>query len=422
VRPPSGVVITDTHTNGNGAHPAASDQELESLLATLVERASRPLEEAQGMPAAFYSSEALHELEMERVFRKDWLCVGRAEELPNPGDWRSLDFGGDRVMIVRDGQGEIRAMSQACPHRFMDILAEHEGTWGNSSQGFVCPYHSWAFGLDGKLSGAPLMNQNRLYERERGSYCLRSFAVELWHGFVFINLAPDPEPLAPRLAEIEGLIGQYRLEEWRFVDRVDWPDAPANWKLAMDNGRECYHHQGAHKKTVEPLWPSHLIDSETTESRWWYAQHMHVSPEAATGQEDGHWLNPLVLPPLDGLSPFDRSQYLLVGVYPSMFFAAGPDLLVYATWRPTSANRHKFELSTAVHESQLDNPALKQAIADNHGWLLEVQAEDAMVLGGIQRMVSSSPEWLKGGALSHLERPIWQFQRYMAHRLVGAEL
>jgi phenylpropionate dioxygenase-like ring-hydroxylating dioxygenase large terminal subunit len=409
-----------SQTNGHRTTPEVDDEALSSLLATLVERASRPLTEAQGMPAAFYSSEALHDLEMERVFRRDWLCVGRVEELPNPGDWRSLDFGGDHVMIVRGEHGEIRALSQTCPHRFMDVLAEHEGDRGNSAS-FVCPYHSWAYGLDGKLTGAPLMSRNALFEREREHYCLRSFAVELWHGFVFVNLGTDPEPLAPRLAEIEPMIAQYRLDEWRFVDRVDWPDAPANWKLAMDNGRECYHHQGAHKKTVEPLWPSHLIGSETTESRHWYAQHMHVSPEAAIGQEDGHYLNPLVLPALDGLSPFDRSQYLLVGVYPTMFFTAGPDLLFYATFRPTGPNTHKFELATAVHESQLGNPELEQAIADNHQWLLEIQAEDATVLTGIQRMVSSAPDWLTGSALSHLEQPIWQFQKYMAHRLTGVE-
>jgi phenylpropionate dioxygenase-like ring-hydroxylating dioxygenase large terminal subunit len=402
----------------NGAHPGAG---LDALLATLVDRASRPITEAQGMPASFYSSEALHALEQERIWRKDWVCVGRAEELPDPGDWRSLDFGGTRVMVVRHEDGSIRALSQACPHRFMDVLGARESDWGNTKR-IECPYHSWTYGLDGKLISAPLMTQNELFGREQGRYCLNAFAVELWHGFVFINFDRDAEPLAPRLADAEEFISQYRLDEWRFVDRVDWPEAEVNWKLAMDNGRECYHHQGAHRKTVEPLWPSHRIGNNPTESRYWYSQNMHVSPEAAIGEEDGHYLNPLVLPALEGLSPFDRSQYLLVGVYPSFFFAAGPDLLVYATWRPTGVNRHKFELSVAVHESRLAHPDLERTIAENHEWLLEIQAEDAYVLNGIQQMVNSSEDWLQGAALSHLERPIWQFQKYMAHRLTGAEL
>ena len=410
------VTISDPRTHENGIRAVA----LGELLATLAERASRPIEEAQGMPAAFYRSDALHALEMERIWHGDWVCVGRAEELAAPGDWRSLDFGGERVSVVRDEHGTIRAHSQACPHRFMDLLAEHDGEWGSSPDGFVCTYHSWAYGLDGSHRAAPLMGGNELYARERERLCLRSFAVEQWQGFVFVHLGADaPEPLAPRLAEIDELVARYRLDVLLFVDLVDWPEAPTNWKLAMDNGRECYHHQGAHKEPVEPLWPSHLIDADTTESPWWYAQRMHVSEGAATGEEDGHWLNPLVLPPLDGLTPYDRSQYLLVGIYPSMFFAAGPDLLIYATWRPTGPNRHKFELSTAVHESQLGNPALEQAIADNHGWLHEVQAEDAAILSGIQRMVQTTPPALQGGTLSYQERPIWQLQKYMAHRLIG---
>jgi phenylpropionate dioxygenase-like ring-hydroxylating dioxygenase large terminal subunit len=408
-------------TNGtNGSHPATS-HELEALLATLVERAGRPLEEAQGMPAAFYSSEALHDLEQERIFKKEWLCIGRQEQIARAGDWMSVDLAGHKIMIVRGDDGTIRALSQACPHRFMNVLGDREGDTGNVKS-FVCPYHSWAFGLDGRLQGAPLMNQSARYEREKDSYCLKKYGVELWHGFVFINLDPDAEPLAPRLADVEEHIARYRLDEWRFVAEVDWPEAPTNWKLAMDNGRECYHHQGAHKKTVEPLWPSHLIANDSTESLYWYSQRMHVSPEAAIGQEDGHYLNPLILPPLDGLSPFDRSQYFLVGVYPSMFLTAGPDLLISATWLPTAPNRHKFKLSVAVHESQLDNPELAQAIADNHEWLVEIQTEDAFILAGIQEMAATAPEHLQGGALSHLEKPIWRFQKYMAHRLTGAEV
>jgi phenylpropionate dioxygenase-like ring-hydroxylating dioxygenase large terminal subunit len=401
----------------NGRATGHGEQELAAILATLAEQAARPLEEAQAMPGPWFTSDALYELETERIFSREWLCVGRTEEIPNPGDWLSTEIAGEPVMVVRAAAGQVRALSRVCPHRFMDVLGEHDGDRGRS-ESFVCPYHSWAFGLDGKLTGAPLMHRSERFERDRGSLCLPAFATEVWHGFVFVNLDPAAEPLAPRLTDLEPMIAQYRLDEWRFVDRLNWPESESNWKLAMDNGRESYHNQGAHRKTVEPLWPSYLCDADTTESKYWYAQHMHVSPEAAIGQEDGHYLNPLVLPPLDGLSPFDRSQYLLVGVYPSMFFTAGPDLLFYATWLPTGPTSHKFDLSVCVHESHLDTPGLDEIIAENHEWLHEIQSEDALVLPAIQRMATSRAATV-GGALSHLERPIWQFQRYMAERLLG---
>jgi phenylpropionate dioxygenase-like ring-hydroxylating dioxygenase large terminal subunit len=400
----------------NGATSEGRDG-LDALLATLAEHAARPLEEAEALPGAWFTSEALYELEVERVFQREWLCVGRVEEMPRPGDWLSADVAGEPIVVVRGQDGALHAHSRVCPHRFMDLLGEHAGDRGHS-ESFVCPYHSWAFRLDGGLAGAPLMNRSARFERERDAICLSSFAVEVWHGFVFVNLDRDAAPLAPRLADAEPLIERYRLDEWRFVDRLDWPESESNWKLAMDNGRESYHNQGAHRRTVEPLWPSYLVGADTTESRYWYAQHMHVSPEAAIGEEDGHYLNPLVLAPLEGLTPFDRSQYLLLGVYPSMFFTAGPDLLFYATWLPTGPTSHKFDLSVCVHESQLDTPGLDEILAENHQWLHDIQSEDALVLPAIQRVVGSKHA-ARGGPLSHLERPIWQFQRYMADRLLG---
>jgi phenylpropionate dioxygenase-like ring-hydroxylating dioxygenase large terminal subunit len=419
-------VLTDSngrsHANGgtNGAAPTDRDG-LEELLATLVERASRPLEEAQAMPGAFFTNEALYELEVERIFQKEWLCVGRVEEVANPGDWLRADLAGEPVMVVRGDDKELHALSRVCPHRFMDLLGEEEKDRGHS-ESLVCPYHSWAFNHGGKLTGAPLMNRNTLYERERGSICLPSFQTEVWQGFIFVNMDPEAEPLAPRLADMDALISQYRLDEWRQVDRIDWPESQANWKLCMDNSREAYHSQGLHRNTVEFLWPSHMTGADTTESKYWYAQHLHVSPEAAIGEEDGHYLNPLVLPPLDGLSAFDRSQYILCGVYPSMFVTAGPDTMFYAYWRPTGPSTHKFDLNVCVHESNLGAPNLDEIIAENHKWLFEIQSEDAGVLAPLQRMLSARRGPLEGGPLSHLERPIWQFQKYMAERLAGVDV
>lgn len=395
-------------------------EDVRPYLDLLVEHASRPMEEAAALPGAWYTEPALYELETERIFRHDWVYVARAEELQDPGDWFAADVGGEPIMLVRGADHEIRALSRVCPHRYMDLLGQADSDHG-SCGGFVCPYHSWAFDLEGGLSGAPLMNRSTLFERENQSYSLRSFRTEVWHGFVFVNLDSAAEPLAPRLAEAEELVSPYRLEEWRHVGRVAWPESEANWKLVMDNGRECYHHQGAHRESIEPLWPSHLVDADTTDSKDWFCQRLFVSPEAAVGEEEGHLINPLILPGLEGLSPFQRSHYLLVGVYPNMFFAPGPDLMFVARWFPTGPTTHIFELGYAIHESQLDNPNLEKILAETHEWTEQIQSEDSLVVTSIQKMLRSDAA-SRGGALSHLERPVWQFQKYLAHRLAGANV
>ncbi|MGH2970257.1 MAG: aromatic ring-hydroxylating oxygenase subunit alpha [Solirubrobacteraceae bacterium] len=399
--------------NGRADHVAG-------LVERLVEHASRPMEEAQALAGEFYLDRDLYELEMERIFKRDWVYAARADEIPNAGDWISTQIGDEPVVLVRAAGGAINALSRVCPHRFADVLAEAKGDRGNS-QSFTCPYHSWSFAHDGALLGAPLMDRSTLFSRERDTHCLTRYQTEVFHGFVFVNLDLEAPPLAPRLSEMEELIAPYALEDWRHMGRVAWPESPVNWKLIMDNGRECYHHQGAHRNSVEPLWPAHLVDADTTDSRNWFCQRMFVSPEAAVGQEDGHYQNPLVLPSIPGLDAFQRSHYLLIGIYPNMFFAPGPDVMFIARWFPTGPATHVFELGYAVHKSQLDNSELPTILKETHAWAEEIQTEDSMMVTSIQRMITSGNAG-RGGALSHLERPVWQFQKYLAHRLAGADV
>jgi phenylpropionate dioxygenase-like ring-hydroxylating dioxygenase large terminal subunit len=389
----------------------------------LVDRASRPLSEMQACPAEYYTNEDLYALEVERIFQRDWLYVCRADEVPQPGSWYSAEIAGEPIVVVRGSDGEVRAFSRVCPHRFMDVLGEEDGRTGSAVDGFTCPYHSWAYALDGKLTGAPFMSRSDLFERERGSLCLLPFQAEVWQGFVFVNLDATAPPLAPRLAQLDELLAPYRLAEWRVIDHVDWPESPVSWKLAMDNGRECYHHQGAHRVSVEPLWPANLVEVDTNDSGFFFWERLFCAPDAATGVEDGHHIQPVFLPPLDGLTPYLRSFSYLVGIYPTMWFAPSSDVMLVAKWWPTGPHSHKFWMDVCVHESQLANPDLQKAVDEVREWGRQIQTEDSRMVTATQRMVGSkAAQALPGGPLSHMERPLWQFQKYMANRLADANI
>jgi hypothetical protein len=103
-----------------------------------------------------------------------------------------------------------------------------------------------------------------------------------------------------------------------------------------------------------------------------------------------------------------------------MFIAPGPDLMFIARWYPTAPTRHTFELGYAIHKSQLDNPELSKVVEETHEWATTIQAEDSQMITNIQKMLGSNSTE-RGGALSHLERPVWQFQKYLAHRLAGVD-
>src|SRR5262245_61517314 len=110
----------------------------------------RPLEQASPLPSWCYASDEWHAREIEAIFRREWLCVGRAEQIPNPGDFFTHTLIEQPLIVVRDNKGEIRVHSAVCRHRGA-IVTEGEGR----CRAFVCPYHSWTYALSGELLLTP---------------------------------------------------------------------------------------------------------------------------------------------------------------------------------------------------------------------------------------------------------------------------
>jgi nitrite reductase/ring-hydroxylating ferredoxin subunit len=411
------MTLTSRPEQAVGSRNGGPRRDLHDLLDVLADRAARPLEEAKALPAAFYTSEAIYELEVDRIWRRSWIHVGRVEELANPGDYIKKEIAGEPIVVTRGRDGEVRALSRVCRHRFMDILegADKKGC----AESFACPYHKWTYASDGSLQGAAHMDQSALFQREKGEIALTSFRVETWQGFVFVNLDPDAAPLSETMDPVEAKLGNYHLADWRLVDRIEWGEVPANWKLVVDNGREAYHHIGTHLESLEPLWPAHMVDFEPLETSDFFFARMFVSPEAAMGQEDGHYINPVVLPPAPGLTPFERSNYVVAGIYPGFILVPGPDVVLTLSFVPTGPASHYIELDLHAHKSVLGDPDLAEKVREVREWLMAVNGEDAEAQVGVQRMLSSRLD-ADGGPLSHLERAIWTSQRYLAKRLVGS--
>jgi nitrite reductase/ring-hydroxylating ferredoxin subunit len=411
--------LTEATPPGSAAPavPLRGAEQLEGLLEVLAERAARPLEEARALPGAFYTNEALYELEVEQIWRKSWIRVGRVEELAQPGDFIKRDIAGEPILITRGADGEIRALSRVCQHRFMDILAECEGQKGNAET-FACPYHKWTYGLDGKLQGAAHMGKSNLFQRQKDEIALPTFKTAVWQGFVFVNLDADPGPLSDLTDQIEPRLGNYDIGEWRLADRIIWGEVEANWKIGMENGREAYHHIGTHLNSLEAMWPAHMVDFDEVESSDFFFARMFVAPEAAGGQEDGHYLQPLLLPGAPNLTAYERSFVTVAGMYPGFILVPGPDATLTITFLPTGPTSHYAELDILVHESALSDPELTEKVKEYREWLTSVNGEDAKAQADVQIALSTRTN-TDGGPLSHLEVAIQTFQRYLAKKLVG---
>ena len=170
---------------------------------------------ASALPPRYYTDPAIYKLEEERIFRKQWMFVGREDEVAQPGDYITIDIAGTPLIIVRDQQGTVRALSGSCLHRYMPVA---EGAGNRSS--FQCPYHLWTYGLDGQLIGAPEMEHATVFDK---SACrLPEARLEVWEGFIFVNLDPEAEPLSPQLETLSRRLAGYHLGEMRTAALVDY--------------------------------------------------------------------------------------------------------------------------------------------------------------------------------------------------------
>jgi len=158
----------------------------------------RPTLEASTLPGACYTAEAWYRAEVERIFLREWLLVGRAEQIPDPGDYMTEAIVGETVLLVRGRDALIRAFSPSCRHRGTKIVSGH----GNC-RAFVCPYHRWTYALDGELVGTPDMDPPKNFDKSK--YGLLPIRLEIWEGFLFVNFDERARPLRDHLGDLPGV-------------------------------------------------------------------------------------------------------------------------------------------------------------------------------------------------------------------------
>ena len=208
---------------------------------------------------------------------------------------------------------------------------------------FQCPFHLWSFDLDGKMIGAPGMDQAEDFDKK--DWSLPKFSVELWGGFIFVNLDANAEPLAPQLKSLDPFIEAYEIDRLRTIDAIDY-ECDWNWKLSVEAGSESYHHLGLHQDLLEGFLPAAM--SEIEPSRGPYS--LYRNPTA-----DGSPVPTAFTPPA-GLSDRQRSCLKLVTIFPYTMFFMMPEYTGYLQLTPQSHDKHKLRYVLMVHPNIDDHP------------------------------------------------------------------
>jgi choline monooxygenase len=191
------------------------------------------LETASTIPSRFYTDPAVLEDEYRRVFGSTWQLAGRAEQVAEPGRFFATTVGAEPVLIVRGGEGRLRAMSNVCRHRAGPV-ARGEG----KKPVLQCRYHGWTYSLEGQLLATPEMEGTECFDRS--SVALPQFGIEEWNGLLFVNLDPAAGPLGDFLGRLTGDMPANDYSSFRLAARKEW-ELDCNWKVYVDNYLEGYH-------------------------------------------------------------------------------------------------------------------------------------------------------------------------------------
>ncbi|CAN7627303.1 aromatic ring-hydroxylating dioxygenase subunit alpha [Phyllobacterium sp. LjRoot231] len=208
----------------------------------------------RGLPAWSYSSPALLELEKEHVFRSHWQIAGHVCDVPNAGDYVALDVVGERALIVRGKDGEVRAFHNICRHRGSRVVADNKGTCNNA---LVCPFHGWVYNLDGTLRGAA--RPRSFPEMDKNEFGLMPLELEIWMGLIFIRFRKSGQrSIATLMKPFEAEITHYKIAD--MVPAGFWTQkSPVNWKSVRDVDNEGYHVAMAHP-ALQDLYGSTYYD------------------------------------------------------------------------------------------------------------------------------------------------------------------
>ncbi|WP_413992331.1 aromatic ring-hydroxylating oxygenase subunit alpha [Labrys okinawensis] len=235
------------------------------------------------LPQPFYNEAQIFEFDMDAIFKTSWIFVAFDIELPKVGSYLAMSIGRTPIVLVRGRDGLVRGFFNTCRHRGAQLCSDGKGR----AQRIVCPYHQWSFDLDGRLAVARGMNSD--FEIE--NYGLIPIRVESVEGTIYVCLSDSPPDFAPFRDAFAPLVAPYRLKDAKIAAEQIILEK-ANWKLAMENARECAHCAVGHPDLCLTLVDFFTLDYENEQDPHLveYARRLKESGRPV-GAVEGDWFS-----------------------------------------------------------------------------------------------------------------------------------
>lgn len=365
-----------------------------------------PIEQASPLPGEVYTSQEWYDREMETIFRKRWLQVTREEEIPNPGDYVRIDILGEPLIILRDREGVVRALSAACQHRSAELVSGK----GNC-QRLVCPYHAWTYSLTGELLGAPAMEDAQGFDKKE--HTLPSVRAELWGGFVFINFDESATSLMESLADLPERFKDYNLKDLKVIKK--WENTfTANWKIWVENSREGYHVRTVHKPSFDTFFPGgQLSEFNAVGVPGVYAINSSDVESGLYVPRDGKF------PLIETLSEKDREQTHFMVFYPHLLMNMPPDRITFHQYFPEGPHQTRIITWVCFPQSTIERDDFDQEFEEKYVPPMEMFiAEDKGICEVVHRGIVSKLTTPSRYSPTE-EQTVHEFANYVLDHVLG---
>ncbi len=332
--------------------------------------------EVLGLPGWIYRDPEFFELEKELIFRTSWQLACHVNDVPRSGDFHTLDFLGQSVVVLRGEDGQVRSFHNACRHRAARLL---DGPTGRCGRRITCPYHAWSYGLDGRLLTVPHREAYAGLELER--HGLAPLEQEIFLGFVFVRFAPGlpsvREMAAPYLEELQA----YRLEELVPQGRVTLRPRAVNWKNIADNYSDGLHIPVAHPGLTRLFGSSYGIEARPWIDKMWG----RLRETSSSNWSEGRYQS--LLPRVAHLPDERQRLWTYFKLWPNVALDIYPDQIDFMQFLPISPTETLIREIAYVHPD--DRREMRAARYLNWRINRQVNAEDTKLIARVQEGMGS---------------------------------
>ena len=345
-----------------------------------VETARDPLDE-MSLPGWLYHDPEFLEAEKRAFLRAAPQVVCHESEIAEPGEWRTLEYLGESIIVIRGDDGQVRAFSNVCRHRGSRLVDGEAGC----SKVLTCPYHAWSYARDGRLVGVPHRGEYPGLQTERLS--LFPVALEKWRGFLFMTLKPGAPSVAEMMAPYEDEVAPYCFEELRAIGRVTLRPRPLNWKTIADNYSDHLHIPVGHPGLTRLFARNYRIEAQRHVDRMEgdLVEKPSDNPSERAYQD--------FLPEAEHLPASHRRKWLYYKLFPNVAFDIYPDQVDFMQFLPVSSTETVIrEISYALPDDRREMRAARYL-----NWRInrKVNAEDTGLITRVQ-LGMQSPTYVAG--------------------------